>query len=291
MRFPSASHSGGGLTTAVGSRHRDGRGQRAVHRGEADGSRCRQSVSAARAEGAAGVTAPLLRSCARDGVGSFVVLYAPAANFKSFLALAWALSISEGRDWLGRKVKQGPVVYVCAEGGRGFGRRPPCRAAMAVSTCTDGRALRRGHRCRYDDDPAHFWPFPTTPTRQLTAGLDRTAPRSPAAERFKALGMATSTMRPPLPLPSSTRGWGNSTVRAFAPIRNRCRRGGAHRKWRLAKARPDPVFRYCSNSNACCSPENSSETTRCQGRSAAVWCDPPELCVSSLRWRSDVMPV
>jgi AAA domain/DnaB-like helicase N terminal domain len=38
------------------------------------------------------------------------------STFKSFLALDLALSVATGKEWLGAPVKQGPVVYVCAEG-------------------------------------------------------------------------------------------------------------------------------------------------------------------------------
>lgn len=57
--------------------------------------------------------------------GNFVELFGKDKSGKSFLALDWALSIAFGRDWLGRKVKQGPVVYVAAEGFGGFKFRVP----------------------------------------------------------------------------------------------------------------------------------------------------------------------
>jgi hypothetical protein len=56
-------------------------------------------------------------------VESLVGLYAPSGHAKSFLALSWALSVAQGGEWFGRSVKQGPVVYVAAEGGRSIGRR------------------------------------------------------------------------------------------------------------------------------------------------------------------------
>jgi RecA-family ATPase len=54
---------------------------------------------------------------------SQVVLYGPSGHGKSFVALDWALSIAAGQPWLGRNVKQGPVVYVVSEGGRGILKR------------------------------------------------------------------------------------------------------------------------------------------------------------------------
>lgn len=54
---------------------------------------------------------------------ALIGLYAPPESLKSFLALDWAMSIAAGRDWNGRPVKQGYVVYISAEGGSGIGRR------------------------------------------------------------------------------------------------------------------------------------------------------------------------
>jgi len=48
--------------------------------------------------------------------GSFVVLFGPPSVGKSFLALSLALAIAAGRDWFGRAVKGGPVLYIAAEG-------------------------------------------------------------------------------------------------------------------------------------------------------------------------------
>lgn len=54
---------------------------------------------------------------------SLSVLYGPSGEGKSFVALDIAASIGAGRDWHGREVDQGPVIYVVAEGGRGILRR------------------------------------------------------------------------------------------------------------------------------------------------------------------------
>ena len=54
----------------------------------------------------------------------FVGLCGASGDGKSFVALDWAMCLSEGRPWLGRyPVKQCPVVYVAAEGGRGIQQR------------------------------------------------------------------------------------------------------------------------------------------------------------------------
>lgn len=42
---------------------------------------------------------------------------------KSFFALDWAFHVATGRDWLGHKVKQGPVIYIYQEGRVGAKRR------------------------------------------------------------------------------------------------------------------------------------------------------------------------
>lgn len=56
--------------------------------------------------------------------GGVVGLYGPPNEGKSFIALDWAMCISEGMPWLKRyKTKQAPAVYVAAEGGRGIKKR------------------------------------------------------------------------------------------------------------------------------------------------------------------------
>jgi hypothetical protein len=55
--------------------------------------------------------------------GAPVLLYGSPSAGKSFLALDWALHISSGTPWLGRKVKTGPVLYIYAEGSRAMRRR------------------------------------------------------------------------------------------------------------------------------------------------------------------------
>lgn len=55
--------------------------------------------------------------------GRLAVLYGPPGAGKSFVALDWALSIAHGVDWLGISTKQGPVVYIAAEGSAGLWQR------------------------------------------------------------------------------------------------------------------------------------------------------------------------
>ena len=51
------------------------------------------------------------------------VIYGPPKNYKSFVALDLALSIAAGRQWAGKRVKPGPVVYIAAEGANGLRNR------------------------------------------------------------------------------------------------------------------------------------------------------------------------
>ena len=54
------------------------------------------------------------------GIGSLIGQHSAG---KSFLTLDIAASIARGEPWRGKLVKQGRVVYVCAEGANGFKRR------------------------------------------------------------------------------------------------------------------------------------------------------------------------
>ena len=62
--------------------------------------------------------------------GAFVCLFGPAKNYKSFVALDWALCLASGRPYLDRfPVQAGPVSYVCSEGGLfNFDKRISCWA-------------------------------------------------------------------------------------------------------------------------------------------------------------------
>lgn len=55
--------------------------------------------------------------------GTLVVIHGPPYSGKTFLALDMAFHIALGWPWFGRKVLQGAVLYVAAEGGRGVLRR------------------------------------------------------------------------------------------------------------------------------------------------------------------------
>lgn len=56
----------------------------------------------------------------RDTLSS---LFAASGSGKSFIALDIAAHIATGKDWHGRSVKKGTVVYFCGEGSRGLKRR------------------------------------------------------------------------------------------------------------------------------------------------------------------------
>jgi len=66
------------------------------------------------------------------------MIFAPPGRFKSFLALDMYLSIAYGVPWHGFEVKQGKVLYVCAEGRGGFFKRiRPWQEARAGGRDTD----------------------------------------------------------------------------------------------------------------------------------------------------------
>jgi putative DNA primase/helicase len=54
---------------------------------------------------------------------SLIALFGRFSTCKSFLAMAWGLSIASGKSWLGRRVQQGHVFYVSAEGNAGIVKR------------------------------------------------------------------------------------------------------------------------------------------------------------------------
>ena len=55
--------------------------------------------------------------------GSTNEVFGDPGTYKSFIALAWSCCIASGKAFLGRAVKQGPVVYIAGEGQNGILRR------------------------------------------------------------------------------------------------------------------------------------------------------------------------
>ena len=55
--------------------------------------------------------------------GSLMSIYGPSGSYKSFQALSWGCHIATGIDWDGKKVEQGSVLYVAAEGGPQVAKR------------------------------------------------------------------------------------------------------------------------------------------------------------------------
>jgi hypothetical protein len=54
---------------------------------------------------------------------TLAVIYGPPGSGKSFLALDLGVHLAAGIDWAGREAKMGGVIYVSAEGQRGFRKR------------------------------------------------------------------------------------------------------------------------------------------------------------------------
>ena len=54
---------------------------------------------------------------------SLCSIYGASGSYKSFLAGSWACHVSTGRQWGGRRVAHGAVLYVVGEGGIGVPRR------------------------------------------------------------------------------------------------------------------------------------------------------------------------
>lgn len=54
---------------------------------------------------------------------ALATLIAEPGSGKTFVALDWAARIATGTEWFGRRVTQGPVVYVAGEGHSGISRR------------------------------------------------------------------------------------------------------------------------------------------------------------------------
>lgn len=51
------------------------------------------------------------------------ILYGQPKVGKSFVAFDMAMHVAMGRDYCGRRVMQGPVIYIAAEGEHGFRAR------------------------------------------------------------------------------------------------------------------------------------------------------------------------
>lgn len=67
-------------------------------------------------------------------IGTLSVMYGRPGCGKSFLALDMALHIASGAWWHGHEVRQGPVLYVAAEGQTGLGIRAAAWAALNRTT-------------------------------------------------------------------------------------------------------------------------------------------------------------
>jgi hypothetical protein len=77
--------------------------------------------------------------------GTMSVLYGESNVGKSFVAMDMAFHVASGTPWAGRGVKQGPIVWVAAEGGAGVHKRVA--------------ALFKEHEAKGDDVPFYLVPY------------------------------------------------------------------------------------------------------------------------------------
>lgn len=54
---------------------------------------------------------------------SMCSIYGPSGSFKSFVAVSIACHVAMGKEWDGKRVEQGSVLYIVGEGGAGVARR------------------------------------------------------------------------------------------------------------------------------------------------------------------------
>jgi hypothetical protein len=74
------------------------------------------------ADATVGAESPYLIDSILD-LGAMAVTYGDSNVGKTFVVMDQCFHIAAGRDWNGRRVRQGLVVYVAAEGGKGFMKR------------------------------------------------------------------------------------------------------------------------------------------------------------------------
>ena len=101
-------------------------------------------------------------------------VYGQSGSYKSVLAVGLACSVATGRDWCGRKVRQGPVLYISAEGGSGI--------------LTMRSAWEAANNARADHLMIHIG-APDIANLRITDGHDDTgpAPASEVAQRLKEI--------------------------------------------------------------------------------------------------------
>lgn len=97
---------------------------------------------------------------------SIGMVYGGSGTFKSFIALDAALHVAHGLPWMGRRTKQGPVLYIAAEGGSGLWPRIA--------------AWHRARRLKWTDAPIHVVP----------AALDLTSDAWRVVEAAQAKGVS-----------------------------------------------------------------------------------------------------
>jgi hypothetical protein len=84
---------------------------------------------------------------------SFAVLFGSSGCGKSFVALDLALAVAAGRSWHGRTVRQGPAVYIAAEGGAAFQKRVAAwKAQHGLAQIPDARFLLHAANLLNPDD-------------------------------------------------------------------------------------------------------------------------------------------
>ena len=54
---------------------------------------------------------------------TFIEFFGDPESYKTFIAIDWACCIASGKDYCGRKVKQGTVIFISGEGKNGLKRR------------------------------------------------------------------------------------------------------------------------------------------------------------------------
>lgn len=99
---------------------------------------------------------------------SIGMLYGGSGTFKSFIAIDAALHVARGLPWMGRRTKQGSVLYIAAEGGTGLWPRIV--------------AWHRARRLQWTDTPLHVVP----------AAIDLTADSWRVVEAAQSKGVSPS---------------------------------------------------------------------------------------------------